>query len=221
MGRTIEIKARDGHSLSAYQANPNGSPKGGLVVIQEIFGVNKHIRELCDSFAEDGYVAIAPALFDRIEKDVDLGYEEDDRQKGIELRGQIDWEDNLLDAIAAKETISEVRKIGAIGYCFGGTVAWLCACSGEFDAASGYYGGFIHTFLDLEAKCPVELHFGAQDQSIPQENVEKIKISKPTADIYVYQNAGHGFVCDHRASYDELATIKSRERTLSFFGNSL
>ena len=166
-------------------------------------------------------MAIAPALFDRAERGVDLGYEEEDRQNGMGLRGQIDWNDNIKDAVAAREAISDSGKVAIVGYCFGGTVAWLGACSGSFDAAVGYYGGFIHNFLDRHAKCPVQLHFGAQDQGIPIENVDKIRDAKPDVDIYVYDGAGHGFICDHRASYHEGATTASRSRTLDFFDANL
>ena len=221
MGQTVHLTAADGHTLSAYRADPDGRPKGGLVVIQEIFGVNAHIQEVCNGFAADGYVAIAPALFDRAERDVDLGYEEEDRQKGMGLRAQTDWDDNVQDAIAARNAIKDAGKVGIVGYCFGGTVAWLGACSGSFDAASGYYGGFIHNFLNRNATCPVQLHFGADDQGIPMENVEKTRDAKPNVDIYIYEGAGHGFICDHRASYHEDATQLSRQRTLAFFGDHL
>ena len=221
MGQLINLTTSDGHNLSAYRVDPSGAPKGGLVVIQEIFGVNSHIREVCEGFAADDYVAIAPALFDRAERGVDLGYEEEDRQKGMGLRGQIDWNDNVKDAVAAREAISDSGKVAIVGYCFGGTVAWLGACSSSFDAAVGYYGGFIHNFLDRHAKCPVQLHFGAQDQGIPIENVDKIRDAKPDVDIYVYDGAGHGFICDHRASYHEGATTASRSRTVDFFDANL
>ncbi len=221
MGMWIDLTASDGHNFSAYQADPNGTAKGGLVVIQEIFGVNAHIREVCDGFAANNYIAIAPALFDRVEPGTELGYEEEDRQKGIALRGEIDWAENVNDAIAAREAIANFHKVGIVGYCFGGTVAWLGACSSKFDAAVGYYGGFIHNFLDQEATCPVQLHFGAEDQGIPMENVETIRTAKPDAAVYIYEDAGHGFICDHRSSYHEAATTTSQTRTLSFFEQHL
>ena len=221
MGQSIELTASDGHKFSAYRVDPSSAPKGGLVVIQEIFGVNAHIREVCDGFAADGYVAIAPALFDRAERGLELGYEEEDRQKGMALRGQIDWNENIEDAISARKAIPSGNKVGIVGYCFGGTVAWLGACSNSFDAAVGYYGGFIHNFLDRDPTCPVQLHFGAEDQGIPLENVEKIRAVHSQIAIYVYEEAGHGFVCDHRASYQEKAAITSRSRTLSFFEKHL
>ena len=135
MGQTVHLTAADGHTLSAYRADPDGRPKGGLVVIQEIFGVNAHIQEVCNGFAADGYVAIAPALFDRAERDVDLGYEEEDRQKGMGLRAQTDWDDNVQDAIAARNAIKDAGKAGIVGYCFGGTISRLGACYRSLDAA--------------------------------------------------------------------------------------
>ena len=221
MGKWIDLTASDGHKFSAYQANPTGVANGALVVIQEIFGVNTHIREVCDQFATNDYIAIAPALFDRAEPGIELGYEEEDRQKGMVLRGKIDWNENVKDAIAAREAIAKDSKVGIVGYCFGGTLAWLGACSDSFDAAVGYYGGFIHNFLDRDATCPVQLHFGAEDQGIPLENVEKIRAAKPDIPIYIYEDAGHGFICDHRPSYHEDATTTSRSRTLSFFEEHL
>ena len=221
MGQNVQLNATDGHNLSAYKADPEGTPKGGLVIIQEIFGVNAHIQEVCDGFAADGYTAIAPALFDRTERGVDLGYTEEDRQKGMGLRAQIDWKDNVTDAVAAREFVKDAGKVGIVGYCFGGTVAWLGACSGSFDAASGYYGGFIHNFLDQDQTCPIQLHFGSDDQGIPMENVEKTRNAKPDVEIFIYDGAGHGFICDHRASYHADATKVSRERTLSFFNANL
>ncbi len=221
MGQTIEITASDGHALLAYRADPAGTPKGGLVVIQEIFGVNAHIREVCDGFAADRYVAIAPALFDRAERGVDLGYEEKGRQKGMGLKGQVGWEVSTIDTIAAKDAIAYAGKVGVVGYCFGGTVAWLGACKGGFDAAVGYYGGGIHEMLDLEAGCPVQLHFGTEDQGIPLENIDKIRAAKPDVDTHVYDGAGHGFSCDHRPSYHEEATKEARARTMKFFADNI
>lgn len=221
MGQSIQLTASDGHTLGAYRADPTGAAKGGIVVIQEIFGVNAHIKEVVDGFAAEGYVAIAPALFDRAERDVDLGYGEEDRQKGMGLRGQTEWDDNVKDCVAAREAIADAGKIGIVGYCFGGTVAWLGAADGGFDAAVGYYGGFIHNFLDKQAACPVLLHFGADDQGIPLENVEQTRSAKPDVEIHVYEGAGHGFICDHRQSYHEEATKQAGERTLAFFGTHL
>ena len=221
MGEIIELTASDGHAFSAYKAAPEGTPKGGVVVIQEIFGVNEHIRDVTDGFAAEGYLAIAPALFDRAERGVELGYGPDDREKGMATRGLVEWDDTVKDSIAAREAVASAGKVGIVGYCYGGTVAWLGACKGGFDAASGYYGGGIHQNLELEAGCPVELHFGSEDQGIPLENVELIRAAKPDVAIYIYDGAGHGFVCDPRPSYDPEATKTARGRTLEFFGQHL
>jgi len=221
MGQSIELTASDGHGFGAYRADPDGAPKGAIVVIQEIFGVNQHIRALTDGFAADGYVAIAPALYDRAEKGVELGYDEEGRQAGMATREKVEWDDVVLDIIAAREAVAGAGKVGIVGYCYGGTVTWLGACKGGFDAAVGYYGGGIHTMLDLDAGCPVQLHFGEKDQGIPLENVDKIRQAKSDVDIYVYDGAGHGFVCDERPSYSETATSQARGRTLDFFATNL
>ena len=221
MGETLELTASDGHAFGAYRADPSGAPKGAIVVIQEIFGVNQHIRALTDGFAADGYVAIAPALYDRAEKGVELGYDEERRQAGMATREKVEWDDVVKDIIATREAVADVGKVGIVGYCYGGTVTWLGACKGGFDAAVGYYGGGIHTLLDLDAGCPVQLHFGEKDQGIPLENVDKIRAAKSDVDIFVYDGAGHGFVCDERASYSEEATNQARARTLDFFASNL
>ena len=221
MGETIKLTAGDGHEMDAYRADPAGTAKGAIVVIQEIFGVNQHIRALADGFSADGYVAIAPALYDRAEKGVELGYDEEGRQSGMAIREKVEWDDAVKDIIAAREAVADAGKVGIVGYCYGGTVTWLGACKGGFDAAVGYYGGGIHTMLDLDAGCPVQLHFGEKDQGIPLENVDKIRAAKSDVDIYVYDDAGHGFVCDERASYSETATSEARTRTLDFFASNL
>lgn len=221
MGQMIELTASDGHNLDAYRADPAADARGAIVVVQEIFGVNAHIKEVCDGFAADGYVAIAPAMFDRAEKGVDLGYGEEDRQKGMETRGKIEWDDNVKDVIAAKDAVADAGKVGIVGYCFGGTVAWLGACEGGFDAAVGYYGGFIHNFLDKNATCPVMLHYGSEDQGIPMENVDMTRNAKPDVEVHVYDGAGHGFICDHRVSYHPDATKAAGERTMAFFRQHL
>jgi len=216
MGEILELTASDGHTFSAYKAAPQGTPKGGIVVIQEIFGVNEHIREVTDSFAAEGYLAIAPALFDRAERGVELGYGPDDREKGMETRAKVEWDDAVKDTIAAREAVASAGKVG-----IGGTIAWLGACKGGFDAASGYYGGGIHQNLDLDAECPVQLHFGSEDQGIPLENVDLIKTAKPDVDIYIYDGAGHGFICDPRPSFDPAATKVAKGRTLEFFSQNI
>ncbi len=221
MGTLVELTASDGHTLSAYEAKPANAPKGGIVVIQEIFGVNEHIRDVTDKFASEGFLALAPAIFDRVEPGIELGYGPDDRDKGMATRAGVELDDAVKDIIAAREFVAKAGKVGIVGYCYGGTIAWLGACKGGFNAASGYYGGGIHENLDLESGCPVELHFGSEDQGIPMENVGLIRSAKPDIEIYVYEGAGHGFMCDHRPSFDTKATDIALARTLEFFGKNL
>lgn len=221
MGRDIQLTAGDGHTFDAYRADPDGTPKAGLVLIQEIFGVNNHIRAVTDEWAGAGYAVIAPALYDRAEKNVQLGYDEDGRQTGMGLREKVAWDDSVKDIGAAAAALRDAGKVGIIGYCYGGTVSWLGACSGDFDAASCYYGGGIGNFLDREATCPVMMHFGAEDQGIPMETVDEIRAAKPGAAVHVYDGAGHGFICDERPSYNEAATDLARARSREFFAEHL
>ncbi len=221
MGQSIQLTASDGHTFGAYRADPEGTPKAGLVLVQEIFGVNPHIRAVVDEYAAAGFAVIAPALYDRTERDVELGYGEEDRQKGMKLRENVDWDDSVKDLVAAADALRGAGKVGVIGYCYGGTMSWLGACSGAFDAAVCYYGGGIGNFLDRNATCPVMMHFGAQDQGIPMETVEKIRDAKPDAVIHVYDGAGHGFICDERPSFNQAATDLARSRTLDFFAQHL
>ena len=217
MGHFVDLTASDGHTFNAYKAEPSRTLRGGIVVIQEIFGVNKHIQEITDGFSAEGYLAIEPALFDRTERGVELGYEPDDREKGMATRTGVEWDDAIKDTISAREAIANAGKVGIVGYCYGGTICWLGACKGGFDAVSGYYGGGIHQNLDLNAECPVELHFGDEDQGIPQQNVDLIRAAKPNAELYVYEGDGHGFMCDQRHSFHPEAAKVSKARALNFF----
>lgn len=219
MGTQIELTASDGHSLGAYKAEPSGAAKGGVVVIQEIFGVNQHIRNLCDEFAKNGYLAIAPALFDRAEKGLELGYGQDDFGKGRDTRGSLDNGGIVADAQAAIDEASKSGKVGVVGYCFGGAVSWMAAtqCNGVA-AASTFYGGGIHASKDATPKCPVIFNFGDKDGGIPLNQVAEIKEAHPDIPCYVYDDAGHGFCCDERESYNAGACERAHKRTLDLFG---
>ena len=213
------LSAADGFEFACYEAMPAGAPKGAVVVIQEIFGVNKHIREVADGYAAQGYAALAPQIFDRVERDVELGYEsEDDWNKGIETAFQkLAIEDALKDLQATVEAAGANGKVGVVGYCFGSLLTWLSACEVTgIAAASSYYGGGIVNQTERSAKCPVMMHFGELDSHIPMSDVESIKAAQPSVDVYVY-DADHGFNCDHRGSYNEAAAKQAVERTLSFF----
>ncbi len=217
LGKMVQGKAADGHEFGIYRAEPAGAPRGAIVVAQEIFGVNSHIRAVCDDFAKQGYVAVAPALFDRVERDVQLGYTPDDIARGRALREPVSLENALADMEAAASEVAGLGKIGAVGYCWGGTVAWVCATrSKTFAAAVGYYGGGVTGLADERPNCPIELHFGEQDQSIPIAEVRKMMAAHPEIPVFIYP-AGHGFNCDQRQSYHAESTRLARERTLAFF----
>ena len=222
MGQQTQIRSLDGFSLGAYQAEPEGSAKGAVVVIQEIFGVNGHIREVVDGYAEAGYFAIAPQIFDRIERNIELGYEEADMGKGIELAFQkLDRDLTLQDIQATIEVASVQGQVGVVGYCFGGLLTWLAACElSGVKAASAYYGGGVAGEVSRTAACPVIMHFGELDAHIPLTDVEKVKSAQPDVEVFVYP-ADHGFNCDHRASFDQDASTLARTRTLEFFGQHL
>tara|TARA_B100000949_G_scaffold98257_1_gene87712 strand:+ start:855 stop:1526 length:672 start_codon:yes stop_codon:yes gene_type:complete len=218
MGTQRQLRAVDGFTFGAYEALPEGTPRGGVVVIQEIFGVNGHIREVTDGFAQAGYAAIAPQIFDRAERDVELGYEEADMGRGVALAFQGTERDNTLkDLQATVEEAGKYGKVGVVGYCYGGLLTWLSACGlSGVACASAYYGGGIAGELQQEARCPVIMHFGELDAHIPMTDVEKIKTALPDVDVHVYA-ADHGFNCDHRASHDAGSAELARERTLTFF----
>jgi len=218
MGQNITLQAEDGHTLGAYRANPAGQPRGGLVIVQEIFGVNAHIREVTDGFAADGYAAIAPALFDRVEPNVQMGYEQPDIVRGREIRGKIGWDAMLMDIRSAVKVLQGERlKVGVVGYCMGGSLAWLAATRIDGLAATvGYYGGAVADFATERPRCPVLLHFGETDASIPKEHWDRIRAAQPGVPLHVYPGAGHGFSCDHRASFHEPSHRLARQRTMAF-----
>jgi carboxymethylenebutenolidase len=222
MSERVQLKASDGFQLGAYVARPSGEPIAGLVVVQEIFGVNAHIRSVADGYARDGFLAIAPALFDRIERDVELGYEGAEMEKARSFIPKLSLDSAIKDVAAAMEYARQqtARNVAAIGYCWGGTLAWLAATRLNAAVAVGYYGGQIGKFAAETPKAPVMLHFGRQDRHIPPEEVEKVHAAHPEVEIYWY-DAGHGFNCDARASYNAAAAKTARERSLGFLRKHL
>jgi carboxymethylenebutenolidase len=216
MGERTTITTDDG-TFAAYVARPSRSPAPAIVVIQEIFGVNHHIREVCDNFARQGYAVVAPALFDRVERGVELGYAPDDVAVGRELRAKVPEDGTIADVEAAARALGGV-PLGIVGYCWGGTVAWWGATrSRSFKAAVGWYGGGIAATRTEHPHCPVQLHFGEQDQSIPLSDVDAIRQAQPEVEVFVYEGAGHGFGCTERASFKRDARDLAQERTLAFF----
>jgi carboxymethylenebutenolidase len=222
MSGFLQLKAKDGHEFDAYVARPTGEPIAALVVVQEIFGVNAHIRSVADSYAKDGFLVVAPAIFDRYERGLDLGYEGADLQKAMSFFPKLNIDDILKDIAASLEYIRQQtgKKAGVIGYCLGGTIAWLSATRLHPDAAVGYYGGMIGNFANENPSAPVLLHFGRKDQHIPQEEVDKVHKAHPEVQIFMY-DAGHGFNCDARASYDTASAKLARERSLEFLKKHL
>jgi carboxymethylenebutenolidase len=220
MGSTINLKASDGFTLTAYAAGPTGGNKG-LVVIQEIFGVNHHMRDMCDRFAEQGYAVCAPALFDRVEKGIELGYAQADIDQGRAYRMKLDDKQVMLDVEAAAAHLTG-KKLGIVGYCFGGTVAWWGATrTNKFAASSCWYGGGIAGTKDERPRCPVQMHFGETDASIPMSDVEAIRAAQPKVVSYVYKGAGHGFGCDERGSFSKADYELAQKRTLEFFAKHI
>jgi carboxymethylenebutenolidase len=216
MAETIKLKASDGHTFDAYVAQPSGKPRGGLVVIQEIFGANRHMRKTADGFAADGYLCVTPALFDRVKPGIELGYGPDDIAKGRDIRQQVKLDQVLLDLKAAVDAAGAAGKVGAVGYCWGGSLAFLCATRLGVQAASGYYGGAIVPHKDEKPGCPTILHFGERDKGIPLTDVEIIRKARPDVAIYIYP-ADHGFNCDERGSWEPTSAKIARERTLDLF----
>jgi len=218
MGETISLTTSDGHTLDAYKATPTGAVKGGLVVVQEIFGINGQIRRTADYFAEQGYVAIAPALFDRVEKGIELGYNETDFGIGRETRGKItdDW--IIADIGAAVQEVASAGKVSVIGFCFGGYATYVAACKVDgVSAAMPFYGGGIAARVgDMQPKCPTQFHFGDKDAAIPLDDLQKIKDALQDSPMYVYDDSGHGFTCDDRDSYNEGATQRAMARALGW-----
>lgn len=222
MGEWVKLRAADGQELSAWVGRPEGEPIAGLVVVQEIFGVNAHIRSVADGWAKDGFLAVAPALFDRIEPGVELGYDVADLEVARSYIPRLNTEKALEDVAAAIEYASNAtgKKVAVIGYCFGGSIAWLAATRLKVSAAVGYYGGQIGRFAAENPTCPVMLHFGKLDTHIPAADVEKVQAAHPEVEIYWY-DAGHGFNCDPRASYNAGAATEARDRSLAFLKNHL
>ena len=217
----ITLTAADGHQLDAYVAGPSDAARA-LVVVQEIFGVNRHMRRVADRFAEQGYAVIVPALFDRTERGVELGYEAPDVARGRDLRGAIDAGRTLLDVLAAAAALPPAARRGLVGYCWGGTVAWHGATrSAAFAASVGWYGGGIAAAKNEVPHCPVQLHFGETDASIPMADVEAVRAAQPGVEVLVYKGAGHGFGCDERGSFSPADAALAQERTLAFFAKHL
>lgn len=222
MGRDITLTASDQFQLGAYRAEPAGAPKGALVVIQEIFGVNHHIRNVCERYASEGYVAVAPSIFDRTERNFQSGYSPEEVAAARKFVANPDWPAMLRDTQAAIDSVQDVGPVGIVGFCLGGSIAYAAATKlNGLRAAVGYYGGAIVRSADDRPTVPVLLHFGEKDSGIPLSDVDTIRAKRPEVEIHVYPGAQHGFSCDERASYDKASADLAGQRTLAFFAKHL
>ncbi len=218
MGKMARLSSQDGHVLDGYRADPDGDPVGGVVIVQEIFGLTAHIRAVTERYAAEGFTAIAPALFDRLERGMVLEYSEIDR--GRTAMRQLEWPNALADLQAAIDTMGQM-PIGVVGFCWGGTVAHVAAIELPIAAAVSYYGSAITQRLDKRPKCPVLYHFGDRDRSIPPESIEQIRSANPTGIYHIYAGADHGFDSEGRASFSPGDSALAFERSIAFLREHL
>ncbi len=222
MGKTIQITAGDGHTLDAYVAEPDGAVSGALVMLQEFYGVNAHIRHMADAYAADGYTVIAPAIFDRVERGVELGYDPQGIAKGRELRAKLDLDQTMLDVQAAIDAAGASGRVAALGYCWGGSLAFLATCRLQgLVCAVAYYGAQIAGWSAEAPKVPVLMHFADNDEYIPMSDVEKIRAARPEVEMFIYAGTEHGFSCNDRQYYEPKSAALARERTLRFLSRYL
>ncbi|MGZ5089967.1 MAG: dienelactone hydrolase family protein [Burkholderiales bacterium] len=222
MGKTIDLTAADGHKFSAYVAEPSGKPKGALVLVMEIFGVNSHIRKVADEYAADGYLVIAPAFFDRVQRGLDIGYTPPDIEIGRAAMQKMKFEDALKDVQAAMKHVASAGKVGIVGYCWGGSLAFKAACNvNGLACAVAYYGGAIPGAIAEKPKCPVMFQWGETDASIPLEKAKAVADAHKDQIHHFYPGAGHGFNCDQRGSFNAEASKLARKRTLEFLAKHI
>ena len=222
MGKMIELAAADGHKFAAYRADPAGKPRGAIVVIQEIFGVNSHIKSVADGYANDGYVAVAPAMFDRLQRGYDTGYSQPEIQAGVVIMQKLDPKNSMMDVQAAIAEASNGGKVGIVGYCFGGTISWMAAARASgLSCSVPYYGGGMHGLIGEKPKVPVMCNFGEADQSPTLAQAKEIAAAHPGITAHFYPGAGHGFNCDRRADFRPAAAEAALTRTLALFAEHL
>ena len=219
MGEMISLNTRDGHELGAYRSEPAGKPRGGVVILQEIFGVTDHIRRIVDQYADHGYLALAPCVFDRIRPGIVLDYSDVDQ--GREIMMSLNRDQVVSDMEAAVTAARSAGKVAVIGYCWGGAMADLAACRVDIAAAVSYYGRATVEWLDEQPKCPVLYHYGAKDPLIPAELIEQISGSRKGHESFIYDDAGHGFNCDERDDFAPESSALALERTLAFLDKNL
>jgi carboxymethylenebutenolidase len=216
----LQLRATDGHTFSSYLARPEGLARGGIIVVQEIFGVTGHIERVAEQFAAEGYLAIAPALFDRQERGVNLAYDEAGIARGVGYMQRADFGQVMTDLQAAIDAVAHAGAVGMVGYCWGGLVTYLAGSRTSIAAGVAYYGGGITRFLEPVPRCPMLFHFGEQDTHIPLGDVQKIRAAFPQGEYHTYA-AGHGFNCTDRASHDAAAAHLAFAQTKEFFSKHL
>ncbi len=219
MGEMIRLTTTDGHVLDAYQATPAGAPKGGVVILQEIFGITDHIRRVTDQYAAHGYLAVAPSLFDRVRPKIILDYSEVDEARSIMT--SLVLSEVITDTQAAVTAVRSAGKVAAIGYCWGGAIADLAACRLDIDAAVAYYGRMIVEWLEEQPRCPIIYHFGANDPLIPPDMIERITAARQDHPSYIYADTGHGFNCDERDDFAPDSAQLALDRTLEFLNKNV
>ncbi|VCU68115.1 Carboxymethylenebutenolidase [Pigmentiphaga humi] len=220
-GERMRLTAADGFEFDGYVARPQGKSRAGVVILPEIFGVNSHMRSVADRYAEWGYLAIAPSVFDRVEPGLDLGYGDDDVRKGQALMKLIDWDGAVLDIEAAGRAVAEAGKVGIVGFCWGGTAAWVTAARGKgFACAVSYYGNAIPTVLEPTPRIPMMLHWGERDHLVSKEKMLEPARVAPATIVHFYAT-GHGFNCDQRDLYHAESAALAQQRTLAFLDEHL
>lgn len=221
MGQMIEAKMADGVSIRVYRAAPKTPPRAGMVIMHEAFGMNAHIRDMCDRYAAEGYLTFSPALYDRVDYGVEIsGYSEVELELALKLRKSADWEQSVSDMRSTIEIAREAGPVGVVGYCWGGSLAWLAATRCGVDVAVSYYGGQIIQFIDESPECPFLAHFAEHDVHVPPESASILKEHHPTVPNYLY-DANHGFNCDQRSDYDAESAALAQRRTSEFFADNL
>jgi carboxymethylenebutenolidase len=222
MAEMLRLKARDGHELDAYLARPKGRVRGGLVVGQEMYGVNAYLRAVCDFYASHGYLAVAPALYDRQQRGLIFAYDEAGHAQAQRTYTTWDFAAALDDLDAGRAAVADAGKVGFVGFCWGGTLAWLAACRKSYDGAVAYYGSWMPDFANEQARCPVIAHIGDRDRTLPPEKIERFRMAQPSVPIFMYPGAQHGFDnADRAPRYDAAAHALARERTLEFLAEHI
>jgi carboxymethylenebutenolidase len=218
----IRLTARDGHELDAYLARPTGDIRGGLVVGQEMYGLNDYIRGVCDHYASEGYLSIAPALYDRLEPGLTFAYTPADHDRAQRTYRTLELDAALDDFDAARAAVADAGRVGVLGFCWGGSLAWLAACRRTYDCAVAYYGSMMPDLAAEQARCPVIAHIGELDNTLPPERVARFRVAQPSVPVYIYQGALHGFDNENRTErYDAAAHGLARERSLEFLRRNI